>query len=70
MLALGDMGELGPDEVEIHADIGRYAAQAGVDVLYTCGPLGAHTVAAYQAAGGKQSANFCNTGMWCRLFSN
>ena len=62
VLALGDMGELGPDEAEIHADIGRYAAQAGVDVLYTCGPLGAHTVAAYRAAGGKQSANFLQHG--------
>ncbi|WP_261844230.1 UDP-N-acetylmuramoyl-tripeptide--D-alanyl-D-alanine ligase [Aliamphritea ceti] len=58
VLALGDMGELGPDEIEIHADIGRYAAQAGVDVLYTCGPLSANTVAAYRSAGGKQSESY------------
>ncbi len=62
VLALGDMGELGPDEADIHADIGRYAAQAGVDVLYTCGPLGVHTVAAYEAAGGKQSESFMQHG--------
>jgi UDP-N-acetylmuramoyl-tripeptide--D-alanyl-D-alanine ligase len=38
---LGDMLELGPTEVEEHEAIGRRAAQAGVDVLVTVGPLAA-----------------------------
>ena len=36
---LGDMLELGPREREYHAEIGAAAAQAGVDVLVTVGPL-------------------------------
>ncbi len=38
---LGDMLELGPREREFHAEIGRYAAECGVDVLVTVGPLAA-----------------------------
>jgi UDP-N-acetylmuramoyl-tripeptide--D-alanyl-D-alanine ligase len=36
---LGDMLELGPDEVRYHAEIGRYADDVGTDVLVTVGPL-------------------------------
>jgi UDP-N-acetylmuramoyl-tripeptide--D-alanyl-D-alanine ligase len=35
---LGDMLELGPGEREHHAEIGAYAASAGVDVLIAVGP--------------------------------
>ncbi|MCO7244878.1 UDP-N-acetylmuramoyl-tripeptide--D-alanyl-D-alanine ligase [Halomonas sp. Mc5H-6] len=35
--ALGAMGELGSDSSALHADIGRYAAQLGVDLLLTLG---------------------------------
>ena len=38
---LGDMLELGPDELRFHEDIGAYAATVGVDVLVTVGPLAA-----------------------------
>jgi UDP-N-acetylmuramoyl-tripeptide--D-alanyl-D-alanine ligase len=38
---LGDMLELGPDELAFHADIGRQAAERDVDVLVTVGPLAA-----------------------------
>ncbi|MEA2155561.1 MAG: UDP-N-acetylmuramoyl-tripeptide--D-alanyl-D-alanine ligase [Solirubrobacteraceae bacterium] len=38
---LGDMLELGPDEGRYHAEIGAHAAQQGVDVLVTVGPLAA-----------------------------
>jgi UDP-N-acetylmuramoyl-tripeptide--D-alanyl-D-alanine ligase len=38
---LGDMLELGPRELEFHADIGEHAGRAGVDVLITVGPLAA-----------------------------
>ena len=39
---LGDMLELGPDEVRFHEEIGAHARAAGVDLLVTVGPLAAH----------------------------
>lgn len=36
---LGDMLELGPDEVRFHEEIGAHARGAGVDLLVTVGPL-------------------------------
>jgi UDP-N-acetylmuramoyl-tripeptide--D-alanyl-D-alanine ligase len=39
---LGDMLELGHDEVAFHREIGAHAARRGVDVLVTVGPLAAH----------------------------
>jgi UDP-N-acetylmuramoyl-tripeptide--D-alanyl-D-alanine ligase len=38
---LGDMLELGPAERSFHAELGPYAAAAGVDLLVTVGPLAA-----------------------------
>jgi UDP-N-acetylmuramoyl-tripeptide--D-alanyl-D-alanine ligase len=38
---LGDMLELGPDEVRFHEEIGAAARGAGVDLLVTVGPLAA-----------------------------
>ncbi|HZV99649.1 MAG TPA: UDP-N-acetylmuramoyl-tripeptide--D-alanyl-D-alanine ligase [Methylophilaceae bacterium] len=39
LLVLGDMGELGADAAQLHAEIGRYARQAGIEGLYTLGDL-------------------------------
>ncbi|MEA2217946.1 MAG: UDP-N-acetylmuramoyl-tripeptide--D-alanyl-D-alanine ligase [Solirubrobacteraceae bacterium] len=39
---LGDMLELGPDELRYHAEIGAHAASSGVDVLIAVGPRAAH----------------------------
>ena len=36
---LGDMGELGENEREMHYDVGKYAANTGVDILFCCGML-------------------------------
>jgi UDP-N-acetylmuramoyl-tripeptide--D-alanyl-D-alanine ligase len=36
---LGDMLELGPDEVRFHEEIGAHARAVGVDLLLTVGPL-------------------------------
>ncbi len=41
-LVLGDMAELGPDEQELHAQVGTFAKQAGIDQLWTVGKLSQH----------------------------
>ena len=47
LLVLGDMGELGPDSAKMHAEIGRYAKQAGINTLFALGDLSVETVAAF-----------------------
>ena len=44
---LGDMFELGADEAELHAGVGRYAREKGVDRLVTVGALSKNMVEAY-----------------------
>jgi UDP-N-acetylmuramoyl-tripeptide--D-alanyl-D-alanine ligase len=39
LLVLGDMGELGEDAAALHAEIGRYAREAGLEGLITLGDL-------------------------------
>lgn len=36
---LGDMGELGEQEMQLHYEVGAYAAKAGIDVLFCVGEL-------------------------------
>jgi UDP-N-acetylmuramoyl-tripeptide--D-alanyl-D-alanine ligase len=38
---LGDMLELGPEGPELHREVGRYAAEQGIELLVTVGPLAA-----------------------------
>lgn len=40
---LSDMLDLGEQENELHAQIGRFASEVGVDILYTWGELSKHT---------------------------
>lgn len=46
-LVLGDMRELGADEVALHAEVGRRAKAAGIARLYTLGVLSAHASEAF-----------------------
>ncbi len=50
---LGDMGELGKNEVEMHREIGRYAAEGGVDLLIACGTLSEYMAEAARNAAKK-----------------
>lgn len=47
---LGDMGELGADEIRMHADVGTYAVKKGVDLLLCSGTLSVHMAAAAREA--------------------
>ncbi|MFV8752759.1 UDP-N-acetylmuramoyl-tripeptide--D-alanyl-D-alanine ligase [Nannocystaceae bacterium ST9] len=51
LAVLGDMLELGPDELALHAAIGEQAATLGIDGLLGIGPRSASMVAAARAAG-------------------
>ena len=48
---LGDMLELGPDEIALHREVGAVAARSGVELLITVGPLAAEMLADYEGAG-------------------
>lgn len=47
----GSMGELGPASADLHRQLGRQAADAGVALLLACGPFAADLVAGAVAAG-------------------
>lgn len=49
-LVLGDMLELGPDEASYHAGIGQAITPETADIVYTYGPLSAHTAEAARPA--------------------
>ena len=46
-LVLGDMRELGADEIALHAEVGRRAKAAGIARLYVLGDLSAHAAEAF-----------------------
>ena len=50
LLVLGDMGEVGDQGAEFHAEVGRYAAERGIEVFYTLGDLSEHAARAFGAA--------------------
>ncbi|MEH6824223.1 MAG: UDP-N-acetylmuramoyl-tripeptide--D-alanyl-D-alanine ligase [Motiliproteus sp.] len=47
LLVLGDMAELGQDAANLHAELGRFAADLQLDEVYTVGTLAAYTSAAF-----------------------
>jgi len=49
VLVMGDMGELGADADAMHAEVGRFAREAGIDALLALGPSSRHAAAAFGA---------------------
>jgi UDP-N-acetylmuramoyl-tripeptide--D-alanyl-D-alanine ligase len=49
LLVLGDMGELGPGASELHAAVGRYAREQGIDRMLALGEASAHATRAFGA---------------------
>jgi UDP-N-acetylmuramoyl-tripeptide--D-alanyl-D-alanine ligase len=47
LLVLGDMGEVGQQGPEFHAEVGAYAKSSGIDALFTLGHLCAHSSLAF-----------------------
>ncbi len=50
LLVLGDMGEVGNQGPEFHAEVGAYAAERGIEALYTLGDLCRHAARAFGTA--------------------
>ncbi len=49
LLVLGDMGELGPQAAALHAEVGAFARESGIDRLLTLGELSAQAAPAFGA---------------------
>jgi UDP-N-acetylmuramoyl-tripeptide--D-alanyl-D-alanine ligase len=47
LLVLGDMGEVGNQGVQFHAEVGGYAAERGIDEFYSLGELSVHAQQAF-----------------------
>lgn len=58
---LGDMGELGENEKQLHYEVGAYAARAGVDVLFCVGPLSKEMERGAKDAGGNTRVFYYST---------
>ena len=57
LLVLGDMGEVGDQGAQFHAEVGAYAAEKGIDALFTLGELSVH---AHRAFGAQRSQHFAD----------
>lgn len=49
---LGDMGELGENEEQMHAEVGYHAAKNKIDLLICTGKISSHMAEAAMANGG------------------
>ena len=50
LLVLGDMGEVGNQGPEFHAEVGAYAAERSIEALFTLGDLCVHSAQAFGTA--------------------
>jgi len=56
LLVIGDMGEVGDQGPQFHAEVGARARERGIDTLYALGAESAHSIAAFQ--GGDAGRHF------------
>jgi UDP-N-acetylmuramoyl-tripeptide--D-alanyl-D-alanine ligase len=49
LLVLGDMGEVGHEGADLHAEVGGYARQCGIELLYGLGAMTTKAVEQYGA---------------------
>jgi UDP-N-acetylmuramoyl-tripeptide--D-alanyl-D-alanine ligase len=49
-MVLGDMGEVGDQGPQFHAEVGAYAAEQGIEALYTLGAMCVDAAKAYGPA--------------------
>jgi len=61
---LGEMRELGENSAELHKEVGRFAAKAGVDALFTFGSLADEI-----ASGAREAAWSCSACSVCETYS-
>jgi len=57
LLVLGDMGEVGQQGPQFHAEVGAYAQQQGIEALFTLGELSRHAHQAFGPARGQHFAD-------------
>ena len=57
LLVLGDMGEVGNQGPAFHAEVGAYAAERGIEALFTLGELSVHAHHAFGAQRGQHFAD-------------
>ncbi|MDA7417877.1 UDP-N-acetylmuramoyl-tripeptide--D-alanyl-D-alanine ligase [Xenophilus arseniciresistens] len=57
LLVLGDMGEVGDQGPQFHAEIGAYARERGIEAFYALGEACAHAVSAFDAPGARHFKN-------------
>jgi UDP-N-acetylmuramoyl-tripeptide--D-alanyl-D-alanine ligase len=50
LLVLGDMGEVGNQGPQFHTEVGNYAAECGIEALYTLGDQCVHSAQAFGSA--------------------
>ena len=63
LLVLGDMGEVGNQGPAFHEEAGTYAAERGIDAVFTLGELSLHAHRAFtQAAGAQRGQHFADMG--------
>lgn len=58
LLVLGDMGEVGDQGPQFHAEIGALAHERGIETLFALGAASAHGVGAFAQAGGTDGRHF------------
>ncbi|OUR63425.1 UDP-N-acetylmuramoyl-tripeptide--D-alanyl-D-alanine ligase [Colwellia sp. 39_35_sub15_T18] len=70
ILVLGDMAELGSDARSYHQEVGEYAKEQGIDVLFTLGVLSQNTSDAFARKNTATSEHFSDRAELCaQLFA-